>query len=75
MEFDFERQSEEYKELKSRILDILEQVKDERKDLEHEKQSMQVGRSFLFQNSTLATEFYFKSLCDLRSIYSVFKTD
>ena len=68
MEFDFERQSEEYKELKNRILDILEQVKDERKDLEHEKQNMQVGRCFLIKISILATEFYFKTLCGLRSI-------
>jgi len=54
MEFDFERQSEEYKELKNRILDILEQVKDERKDLEKEKENMQVGRFFLIQNSVFA---------------------
>jgi len=54
MEFDFERQSEEYKELKNRILDILKQVKDERKDLEKEKENMQVGRFFLIQNSVFA---------------------
>jgi len=55
-EFDFERQSEEYKELKNRILDILEQVKEERKDLEMERENMQVRRCFLIQNSVFAKE-------------------
>ena len=50
MEFAFERQLEEYRELKNRILDILQQVKDDRKDLEHEKENMQVGT---FLNSKL----------------------
>jgi len=59
MEFDFERQSEEYKELKNRILDILEQVKDERKDLETERENMQVRRCFLIQNSVFAKELLF----------------
>jgi len=59
MEFAFERQSEEYKELKNRILDILEQVKDERKDIEREKANVQVGRRFLIQDSIFATELLF----------------
>jgi len=67
MEFAFERQSEEYKELKHRILDILQQVKDERKDLEHEKANVQVGRCFLIQNSFFSTELLF-----LNSVWFVF---
>jgi len=48
MEVEMEKKSDEYKDLQSRISYMLQQVNDERKDLEKEKENMQVRRTHLF---------------------------
>jgi len=48
MEVEMEKKSDEYKELQSRISDILQQVNDVRKDLEKERENMQVRKTHLF---------------------------